>query len=84
LVLILEWLVHSQSQEIKIRLVISPSVEKATIRIQHSGSNLSKEQNDDLAALRSMVDLLQGRFDTFMSNIWDDEIMIEIPVTVVN
>jgi hypothetical protein len=26
--------------------------------------------------------LLQGRMDTVMSNIWDDEIDIEIPVLV--
>jgi signal transduction histidine kinase len=84
MVLVIEWLVHSHSQEIEMRIVISPSVEKATIRIRHSGSNLSTLQSDDLSALRSMIDLLQGRFDSYMSNIWDDEIMIEIPVTVVN
>lgn len=80
---LLQALLYSHCQYAEIRLFIFPSVEKAGIQVKYIGGVPIKKDDEILSPLRGLVDLLQGRLDTIMSNVWDDEINIEIPVKVV-
>jgi hypothetical protein len=40
-------------------------------------------KQDEYKKLKELINLFQGRMDNFMSNIWDDELEIEIPVVMI-
>lgn len=81
---LMELLVHTHINSLDIKMILLPSVQKATIKIQYSGTNLDAMPEEEVNSLKSLIDLLQGRLDTYMSNIWDDEMNIEIPVIILD
>jgi two-component system, NarL family, sensor kinase len=77
-----ELMVHQHCKQVDIKLIVLPSVEKAEIRITYTGGTPQLKAELKNGQLFRLVELLQGRMDTVMSNIWDDEINIEIPVVI--
>jgi signal transduction histidine kinase len=80
--LLLELMVHQHCHQLDIKMIVLPSVEKATIKVSYTGGTTMLKAELKNGQLFRLVELLQGRMDTVMSNIWDDEIDIEIPVLV--
>lgn len=78
---LLEALVHAQCKKAEIKLYILPSVSNATLRVDYSGAYLHARQAE-FRKLKEFIDLFQGRIDSFMSNVWDDELEIEIPIVM--
>ncbi|MCO5231018.1 MAG: histidine kinase [Chitinophagales bacterium] len=80
---LIETLVFTHAQKAEIRLVIFPSISNATIQVKYSGGTpLSQSTSNEYQSLNSLVNLLQGKIEYFMSSIWDDELNIDLPVEV--
>lgn len=80
---LIETLVYTHIQKVEIKILIFPSISNATIQVKYSGgSPLSQNATNEYLALNSLVNLLQGKIEYFMSSIWDDELSIEIPVEI--
>jgi signal transduction histidine kinase len=79
---LLEAVVHAQCKRAELKLFVFPSVSNATLRIDYSGGYMHPKQ-DEYKKLKELINLFQGRMDNFMSNIWDDELEIEIPVVMI-
>lgn len=78
---LLETMVHGLSNKADIKLVILPTIEMATIQVKYSGGDpVHQKDSREVQDLRALVNILQGKMEFFMSNIWDDELNIEIPI----
>lgn len=76
-----EALVHGWTKKADIKLIILPSVMTATIQVKYSGGDpIAKSESIGFKDLQALVNILQGKFEFFMSNLWDDELIIEIPI----
>lgn len=76
-----EALVHGWTKKADIKLIILPSVMTATIQVKYSGGDpIAKSESVGFKDLQALVNILQGKFEFFMSNLWDDELIIEIPI----
>ncbi|MCO5249699.1 MAG: histidine kinase [Chitinophagales bacterium] len=81
---LLNTLIYTHTQKADIKIVVLPSISTSTIQVKYSGGHpITQNEKSEFSDLKALINLLQGKIESLMSNIWDDELRVEYPIETV-